>query len=102
MQFDDNAATLMRSPGNGGLTTVSTSPVITVARMIREHLPGIVNGMVLRATNAVAESVNARIQKIKAAACGFRSRNRFRNAILFHLGGLHLYPANASAAHTTP
>ena len=60
---------------------------------IREHLSGIVNGMALRATNAVAESVNARIQKIKAAACGFRNRDRFRNAILFHLGGLDLYPA---------
>jgi transposase len=75
-------------------------PVKRVARMIREHLPGIVNGMALRATNAVAESVNARIQKIKAAACGFRNRNRFRNAILFHLGGLDLYPARASVTHT--
>jgi len=76
-------------------------PIKRVARMIREHLRGIVNGMALRATNAVAESVNARIQKIKAAACGFRNRDRFRNAILFHLGGLDLYPANASATHTS-
>lgn len=76
-------------------------PIKRVARMIREHLSGIVNGMALRATNAVAESVNARIQKIKAAACGFRNRDRFRNAILFHLGGLDLYPAHASVTHTT-
>ena len=76
-------------------------PLKRVARMIREHLPGIVNGMALRATNAGAESVNARIQKIKSNACGFRNRDRFRNAILFHLGGLDLYPANASATHTT-
>jgi transposase len=76
-------------------------PLKRVARMVREHLPGIVNGMALRVTNAVAESVNARIQKIKAAACGFRSRDRFRNAILFHLGGLDLYPAHVSATHTT-
>ena len=75
-------------------------PLKRVARMIREHLRGIVNGMALRATNAIAESVNARIQKIKAAACGFRSRDRFRNAILFHLGELDLYPAHASATHT--
>lgn len=61
-----------------------------VARMIREHQHGIVDGMALRATNTVAESVNARIQKIKPAACGFRSRDRFRNAILFHVGGLDL------------
>jgi transposase len=76
-------------------------PLKRVARMIREHLHGIVNGMALRATNAVAESVNARIQKIKAAACGFRSRDRFRNAILFHLGGLDLYPSRVSATHTS-
>jgi hypothetical protein len=25
-------------------------------------------------------------------ACGFRNRERFRHAILFHLGGLDLYP----------
>lgn len=76
-------------------------PLKRVARMIREHLHGIVNGMALRATNAVAESVNARIQKIKAAACGFRSRDRFRNAILFHLGGLDLYPSRVSVTHTS-
>jgi hypothetical protein len=28
-------------------------------------------------------------------ACGFRNRQRFRNAIYFHLGGLDLYPASA-------
>jgi transposase len=76
-------------------------PLKRVARMIRTHLRGIVNGMALRATNAVAESVNARIQKIKAAACGFRNRGRFRNAIMFHLGGLDLYPAGGSATHTS-
>ena len=40
--------------------------------------------------NARAESLNARIQWIKQwikrLACGFRSRNRFRTAIYFHLG----------------
>jgi len=30
-------------------------------------------------------------------ACGYRNRERFRNAILFHLGGLDLYPRPASA-----
>ncbi len=36
-----------------------------------------------------------------SAPCGFRNRERFRNAILFHLGGLDLYPAGVSATHTT-
>ena len=32
-------------------------------------------------------------QWIKRRACGFRNRERFRNALYFHLGGLDLYPA---------
>lgn len=76
-------------------------PMKKVARMIRDHLWGIVNAMALRATNAASESVNSKVQRIKRAACGFRSRDRFRNAIHFHLGGLDLYPAGVSATHTT-
>ena len=75
-------------------------PMVRAARMVRNHLAGILNAVVLRATNAVAESMNARIQRIKRMACGYRNRERFRNAILFHLGGLDLYPAAASA-HTS-
>jgi transposase len=74
-------------------------PMVRAARMVRTHLEGILNAVVLRATNAAAESMNARIQRIKAMACGYRNRKRFRNAILFHLGGLDLYPRPASA-HT--
>jgi transposase len=76
-------------------------PVKRVARMIRDHLWGIVNAMNLRATNAGSESVNAKVQRVKRAACGFRNRERFKRAILFHLGGLDLYPAAVSATHTT-
>ena len=68
-------------------------PVKRVARMIRAHLEGIVNAIVKGATNAAAESINARIQRVKRMACGFRNRERFRNAIYFHLGGLDLLPA---------
>lgn len=76
-------------------------PIKKAARMIRDHLWGIVNAMVLQITNAASESVNSKVQRIKRAACGFRSRDRFRNAIMFHLGGLDLYPVSASATHTT-
>jgi transposase len=75
-------------------------PIKKVARMIRDHLWGIVNAMALKITNAASESINSKVQRIKRAACGFRNRDRFRNAILFHLGALDLYPANASATHT--
>lgn len=73
-------------------------PVKRVARMVREHLDGIVNAIVLGATNAGAESINAKIQRIKRMACGFRNRERFKTAIYFHLGGLDLLPAT----HTKP
>jgi transposase len=75
-------------------------PMRNAARMVREHLRGIVNAILLRVTNATAESLNAKIQWIKKTACGFRSRPRFRAAILFHCGGLNLYPA--ISAHTEP
>ncbi len=69
-------------------------PVVSVAAMLERHLQGILNAIVLRATNGLAEGINSRIQWIKKMACGFRNRERFRRAILFHLGGLDLYPAS--------
>lgn len=68
-------------------------PMKKVGRMIRAHLEGIVTAILKHATNAGAESINARIQKIKRMACGFRNRTRFHNAIYFHLGGLDLLPS---------
>lgn len=76
-------------------------PMRNKAKMIRSHLQGIVNAVVSGTTNALGESVNAKIQAIKRLACGFRNRQRFRNAIYFHCGGLNLYPATLSPAHTT-
>ncbi len=73
--------------------------MVRAARMVRNCLAGILNALVRKATNAAAESMNARIQRNKAMACGYRNRERFRNAILFYLRGLDLYPRSASA-HT--
>lgn len=67
-------------------------PVRTVAWTIRKYLWGIINAIIYRVTNATAEGINSRIQQIKRTACGYRNRERFRNAIYFHLGGLDLYP----------
>ena len=75
------------------------APMIRVGRLIHDHLDGIINAVVMRTTNAMGESMNAKIQRIKARACGYRNRRRFRNAILFHLGGLDLNP-DLSSAHT--
>ena len=67
-------------------------PVLRVARMIRDHLEGVVNAIVNRVTSARSEGLNAKIQWIKRLAFGFRNRDRFRRAIYFHLGWLDLYP----------
>ncbi len=55
--------------------------------------------MVTNVTNARSEATNAKIQWIKRLAWRYRNRERFRNAIYFHLGGLDLNP-DAMAAHT--
>ncbi len=64
---------------------------------ILRHLFGIVNAITLNASNAASESVNSRVQALKKRANGYRSRQRFRDAIMFHLGGLDLYPRTAEA-----
>ena len=67
-------------------------PIKHLARMLRNHWPNIHTFFTHRITNAGAESMNSKIQKIKVLARGFRNRERFRMAIYFHLGGLDLYP----------
>jgi transposase len=59
---------------------------------VLNHMLGIVNAIVLRATNARSESINSQVQSLKRRANGYRNRARFRDAIMFHLGGLDLYP----------
>lgn len=76
------------------------TPMRKAAESIRKYLWGILNAITLGLTNARAEGLNARIQQIKRMACGYRNRERFRNAIYFHLGGLDLYPTEAKLTHT--
>jgi len=56
-----------------------------------KHLWGIVNAIVLKADNGHAESVNGRIRMPRNRSRGHRSRERFKTAIHFHLGGLDLH-----------
>jgi transposase len=67
-------------------------PMRKAARIVKRNLWGILNAVVLKVTNATSESLNAKIQWVKKNACGFRNRERFKTAILFHCGGLDLYP----------
>jgi transposase len=68
------------------------APMRDTAKTLRTHLWGILNAVMLSVDNSHAESMNSRIKTIKTRARGFRNKQRFRNAIYFHLGGLQLYP----------
>ena len=67
-------------------------PIRDVAKVIKNHLWGILNAIILKVSNGPAEGLNSRIKTIKVRSRGFRNKKRFANAIYFHLGGLKLYP----------
>ena len=66
--------------------------VLHELRQPERHLGGIILAAKEAITNASAEGLNSVVQMLKHVAHGYRSRERFRNAIYFHLGGLDLYP----------
>lgn len=66
--------------------------IVKAARTVSHYLYGIVNYARLRFTNARTEATNAKIQEIKYKARGYRNRDNFRMAILFHCGGLRIDP----------
>lgn len=73
----------------GWMCRSKLQPIIKVAKTIKAYFWGIRNAIRLKANNAMLESINSGIQRIKKMACGFRSRDRFRKAILFHFGNLN-------------
>lgn len=78
----------------GWISRCQLTPMIKVGRMIRRYFWGILNAIKLKVNNSMLEAKNSKIQKIKKMACGFRNRQRFKNAILFHLGGLDIMPVS--------
>jgi transposase len=67
--------------------------MIKAGKTVRNYFGGILNAIRLKVTNGMLKAKNNIIQRIKRVACGFRNRTRFRNAILFHLGNLDLFPS---------
>lgn len=63
-----------------------------VANMFSNHITGVCNALVEKASNAMAERLNGKIQLIKTVGRGYRKFENFRSAILFFNGGLNLYP----------
>ena len=81
------------------------APMVTVAKTLKRHLDNILTYLSHRITNALNETINAQIEKVKRMECGFRNRENFHTAIYFHCGGLDLYPRRAtttSSATTFP
>jgi transposase len=67
-------------------------PIRKAAKTLKVHLDNIVTYARHRITNALGEGINAKIEKVKRLACGFRNRSHYRTAIYFHCGGLDLFP----------
>jgi transposase len=60
---------------------------------VQNYFWEILNAIRLRATNGALEATNGCIQRIKRMAYGFRNKERFKTAILFHLGNLNMDPS---------
>jgi len=71
-------------------------PMIKAAKTLKRHLTNILTYIKHRITNSVTEGLNSKIQTVKQMACGFRNREHYRKAILFHCGGLDLYARPSS------
>ena len=71
--------------------------VIEVARTIKRHFENIITYLKIPITNAGAEGLNSKIQMIKYRARGYRNEGSFERAILFHCGGLDLYPTHSKS-----
>lgn len=71
-------------------------PLVTAAQQVEDHLWGILNAMRLQASNALAEAINSKVKFLKVKAFGYRNKERFKRAILFHFGGLALEPTHCN------
>lgn len=78
-------------------TSSGLKQMVKVGYTVSDYLWGIINAIVLKRDNAIAENMNGRIQRVKSRACGYRNRERFRRVIMFYLGKLDLHPRLQSA-----
>lgn len=69
------------------------SPLNKLASTLADHRASILTYIDHHVTSATCEGINSVIQELKHRSRGFRNRENFKTAILFHLGGLDLHPA---------
>ena len=67
-------------------------PIKAVAQMIKRHIDGVMNYFAHPITNAVSEGLNSTIQLLQQRGRGYRNFGNFEVAVLFHCGGLQMYP----------
>jgi transposase len=63
-----------------------------VGKLVDSHFQGILDAKLEGKTNAIAESLNSKIQEVRTIARGFKSFDRYRFNTLFYCGGLQLLP----------
>ncbi len=81
-----------------GWATRSRLPeMIAASATIKRHFANIITYIKTPITNATSESINSKIQKLKTKANGYRNASRFADAIMFHCGGLDLYPTHSNS-----
>ena len=68
------------------------SPVKKVAKMLKNHLQYIVNYFDHGTSNGPIEGINNKVQSLIKKSYGYRNVERLKTDIMFHLGGLNLYP----------
>lgn len=66
--------------------------MVKVARLLRRHMGKILNFVEHCVATAMSEGANGKIQVIKRSGYGYRNRENFKTAILFHCEGLSLHP----------
>jgi transposase len=87
----DEGTTFLKSWYNWAIRS-KLEPVKKVARMVKSHLRNIVSYFKYHLTNAALEGINNKVQALIKKAYGYRNKKRFKIDILFHCGGLNLYP----------
>ncbi|EEL0143579.1 transposase, partial [Salmonella enterica subsp. enterica serovar Montevideo] len=62
----------------------------SAARTLRKRLYGILNAMKHRVSNGNAESLNSKIRLLRIKSRGYRNKERFKIAVMFHYGRLNM------------
>ncbi|EOS96287.1 putative transposase [Erwinia tracheiphila PSU-1] len=66
-------------------------PLLTsAARTLRKQLYGILNAMKHRVSNGSAESLNGKIRLLRIKSGGYRNKERFKIAVMFHYDRLNM------------